>query len=119
MKSFVAAILCLFAAAQAQGERPAVVDLTRPGALEALKARDPQRYEKVSAVLQVAERMSCKQMEPHVFKAAGLNVEKAECGTLLLTSLPAKRYMSFTIDDTDYHAIVSMQDSVAFPLPAR
>lgn len=118
MKTVAAAVLSLFAAA-AQAQGTAIVDLSRPGALEALKERDPAHYEQVARILQVAERTSCRSMDPQTFKAAGLNVEEADCGTTLLTSLPAKRHLVFTLDDTRYSATVSMQDSVAFPLPAR
>jgi hypothetical protein len=120
MKALIALFLSLFAlAAQAQGSAPATVDLNRPGALDALRASDPERYDQVSRILQVAERTSCRYVGPALFKAAGLDVQQAECGVLLLTSLPAKRHVTFTIDDTHYVAIVSMQDSVGFLLPAK
>ncbi len=120
MKALTAFALSLCAlAAEAQATAPATVDLNRPGTLDALKASDPQRYDQVSRILQVAERTSCNYMGPALFKAAGLDVKEAACGALLLTSLPAKRHMTFTIDDTRYTATVSMQDSVGFLLPAK
>ena len=119
MRLAAAAVLSLLAAtAQAQAPAPATVDLNRPGALETLRASDPARYDQVSRILQVAERTSCHYMGPEIFKAAGLDVQSANCGMTLLTSLPAKRYVEFTLDATHYTAIVSMQDSMAFPLPA-
>jgi hypothetical protein len=118
MRLIAAVLFALAAAAQAQGTA-ATVDLNRPGALDALKASDPGRYDQVSRILQVAERTSCRYVGPEIFKAAGLDVQQASCGMTLLTSLPAKRYIHFTLDATRYTAIVSMQDSVGFLLPAR
>jgi hypothetical protein len=120
MKPAAAVVLSLFAAAvQAQGMAPATLDLNRPGVLEALKASNPERYDQISRILRVAERTSCNYVGPALFKAAGLDVKEAACGVMLLTSLPAKRHLTFTLDATQYTAIVSMQDSVGFLLPAR
>ena len=118
MRLLAAAILSTLAFTAA-AQVPVTVDLNRPGALDALKASNPQRYDQVSRILQVAERTSCRYVGPQLFKAAGLDVKEAACAMLLLTSLPAKRHMTFTIEDTQYTAIVSMQDSVGFLLPAR
>jgi hypothetical protein len=120
MKIAASVVLCLVAAtAHAQGTSFEPIDLNQPGVLEGLKASDPERYDQVSRILQVAERNSCNYVGPQLFKAAGIDVQEAKCMATLLTSYPAKRQMGFAIGDTHYVALVTMQDSMGFLVPAK
>lgn len=71
---------------------------------EAIRARDPARYEKILGVLRVAQVEPCETV-PQILKTR-YDV-KASCQAYqVYTSFPAKTLLNFTVEDTDYVAFV-------------
>lgn len=83
------------------------VDLGKPGALERLQQEDPLRYEKVAAVLKAAESPPCDSDDLRLLRARH-ELRDLHCHLLVMTSLPAKRHVSFVIEGTYYSSRVAM-----------
>ena len=85
---------------------------------EAIRARDPARYEKILGVLQVAQAEPCETV-PQIVKTQ-YDV-KASCQAYqVYTSFPAKTLLSFTVEDTNYVAfVVQSKLSGGKLIPAR
>ena len=85
------------------------VDLDKPGAMETLQRENPKRFERVSGILDLATEMPCQTDEFAKVSRARFDVDGARCGVLLKTSDPAKRQLSFVVDDTSYVSVVTMK----------
>ena len=97
--SFVAVLVAGFAALPAIAVRN--VDLSDARALEAIRADNPAQYEKVMGILEIATDVTCETL-PQMLKVQ-YGATNVECnGALILTSLPAKRHLSFRLDDTAF-----------------
>ncbi len=83
------------------------VDLKREGALERLEAEHPIRYARVAQVLRAAEHPSCENRAVRVMKVRH-ELNDMYCGFTILTSFPAKRDVSFVLDDVGYIARVTL-----------
>ena len=88
----------------------AVVDLNRPGALDAIRDQDPRQHERIEGILRAAERLPCHTPAFERAMKASHEAEAARCSVLLKTSYPAKRHLSFTLDRVQYVATVTMLD---------
>jgi hypothetical protein len=76
------------------------VDIGDSRALDALQAQNPAHYEKVVRILRVAGDVSCETL-PQMLKV--YDARNVTCsGALILTSYPAKRHLSFKLDETVY-----------------
>ena len=73
-------------------------DLTR------LRETNPDHYARAMRLMAAANTL-CKPGEPKVQNTDGRDIS---CGMLLLTSDPPKRALSFTLDHTNYVAIVTI-----------
>jgi hypothetical protein len=87
------------------------VDLTVPGAMDALKESDPERFKRVITALEKSATMPCKYSGPFLIETAPLDPQTAVCGTQIYTSYPAKRRVTVWVDNTIYEAIVTLRDS--------
>ena len=83
-----------------------VVDLDKPGALEALQQLNPMHYEKirqiVTGILQQPDVAVPGWMRTN-FDARGVLYSQIE-----MTSYPPKRRLSFELDDTRYVVVVTL-----------
>ena len=83
-----------------------VVDLDKPGALEALQQLNPMHYEKirqiVTGILQQPDVAVPGWMRAN-FDARGVLYSQIE-----MTSYPPKRRLSFELDDTRYVVVVTL-----------
>ena len=83
-----------------------VVDLDKPGALEALQQLNPMHYEKirqiVTGILQQPDVAVPGWMRAN-FDARGVLYSQIE-----MTSYPPKRRLSFALDDTRYVVVVTL-----------
>ena len=83
-----------------------VVDLDKPGALEALQHLNPTHYEKirqiVTGILQQPDAAVPGWMRAN-FDARGVLYSQIE-----MTSYPPKRRLSFALDDTRYVVVVTL-----------
>lgn len=77
------------------------IDIGDSRALDALQARNPAHYEKVLRILKIAGDVSCETL-PQMLKVQ-YDAKKVACtGAAILTSYPAKRRLSFELDQTAY-----------------
>jgi hypothetical protein len=93
------------------------VDLDRPGMLDLIAKSDPDRYQRLVRVLRISERMPCQAQALELI-ATSQGAREAACGIALLTSHPAKRRLTFRLDDVRYVTVVTMRDSRAAATPA-
>lgn len=95
-----------------------VVDLTKRGALEDLRASNPEHFERIVGIIeglrQRPERAETEWLQV-AFGAQNVDLSKL----LLRTSHPPKQSLSFTLDDTRYRLFVTRTDLVGEFMPAR
>jgi hypothetical protein len=83
--------------AQAAG----TVNLDAPGALDKLRASNPDHYDRVVAAINAAQLHPCETL-PDMLKAS-IRAEGVRCrGAILMTSFPAKLHFAFTLDRVTY-----------------
>ena len=82
------------------------VDLDVPGALDTLQGANPTHYEKVVRILEGVRN----QPEATVTRwlQVGFDARNVDYAPIVLTSHPAKRRLSFTLDDTRYVAVITL-----------
>ena len=85
---------------------PKVVDLDRPGSLEALAQVNPDHYAKVERILADVARHPPEPV-PRWMKAE-FGADGVSFPSLLKTSDPPKRSLSFTLDETRYEAVITV-----------
>ena len=71
---------------------------------EAIRARDPARYEKILGVLRVAQAEPCETV-PRILRTQ-YDIKSSCHAYQVYTSFPAKTLLNFTVEDTDYVAFV-------------
>ena len=99
----------------------AYVHLDRPGVLERIQAENPGHYARIVEVLRVAQMEPCETL-PQVLKIhPEASVSRVKCAAvLLLTSYPAKRHVSFALDDVQYSSnVVQYRTARALPLAGK
>ncbi len=97
---------------------PRIVHLDRPGMLEAIQRENPAHYRKLVEALRIAGHHSC-EMALQLYKVQSA-VRDANCDRMqILTSLPPKRRVAFTLDDTRYLAVVTLRDLEGRIVPAK
>jgi hypothetical protein len=81
------------------------VHLGQPGAMEALERERPEHFLKVEEVIRTAQVETCETL-PKILKVR-LDVDSAQCSTYqLLTSLPPKPHLTFSLDGITYGVFV-------------
>lgn len=114
--AILAMSLCLAGPSLAAPDR--TVDLGDSATLDAIARRDPQRYEKIMRILQVAGDVSC-EMLPQVLQVQH-GAKDVQCtGALILTSYPPKRHLRFGLEDTIYVVNVVLNGPHGTLQPAR
>ena len=114
MKRMLVALLAIgFPYAVQAAETYRRVDIGDPRALDAIQAANPAQYEKVIGILEkVATSVSCETL-PQMLKVQ-YGAEALQCsGYLVLTSLPAKRHLSFRLDDIQFDGNVVLEGKPA------
>lgn len=86
-----------------------VVNLDQPGAMEALKAANPDRHKRVEGVIQAAYSMNCGVPEFEQFLRAKYEATKPVCGPIVKTSYPPQRILHFQIGETSYSKTVQFE----------
>ena len=112
LSTLLVAMLLATPAAHAQ---PAFVDLDQPGMLEALARSKPEHYAKIEKILDEVTRRAPETV-PRWMKAQ-FGAEGVSFPSLLKTSDPAKRNLSFTLDKTRYEAVIQVPTRWSFARP--
>ena len=76
-------------------------------ALDRMAAEDPNRYAKVSAILDAAARPPCESDATRMLKTSE-DLERLHCTALILTSHPAQRHVYFVLEGVAYSSRVVM-----------
>ncbi|HSW83349.1 MAG TPA: hypothetical protein VLH12_07740 [Usitatibacter sp.] len=120
MKRMLVGLLALsFPYAVQAAEIDRHVDIGDSRALDAIQAANPAQYEKVIGILQkVAGSVSCETL-PQMLKVQ-YGAEQVRCaGHAILTSYPAKRHLSFKLDDVYFVGNVALTGEPGKLLPAQ
>ena len=113
----VTLVLCL-AVPPAAAQSGSVTRLDDKGALEAIQRTNPDHFRRITAILAAAQVLPCaNERFAHVIEAA-YDARNGRCQLQLLTSYPAQRTLSFSLDQTNYVATVRVRDDSKL-MPAR
>ena len=93
-------------------------DIGDTAGLERLKRERPTHYLAVSEAIRVASRLPCRETELQVLKVR-YDVREMACGFIVKTSYPAKRHITFVVENTRYEGNVILEDADARLMPAR
>jgi hypothetical protein len=78
-----------------------IVNLDKPGVLEAIEKRNPAHHRRIVEILRVAQAEPCETL-PQILKTQ-FDAVGTKCSSyMLLTSDPPKRHLTFTLADTVY-----------------
>ena len=95
------------------------ISLDRPGVLEAIEADNPVHHQRIKGILRASQEMPCER-DTLQRLSVDYDAREARCSTMLMTSLPAKRSLSFILDGQRYVATVEMIDrSRAVKVPTK
>ena len=101
---FVAGIMLAFLLGPASVIASPVVDLDRPGAIEALERTSPDHATKVRLILERVARTPDAEV-PRWMRVT-FDARDVDYAPIVLTSHPAKRRLSFVLDGTRYAAVI-------------
>jgi hypothetical protein len=116
-KLLTVAALALLSLAPAAVSAGPTVDLDRPGALEALAQANPAHHAKVTAILEGIARQ--RDADVPRWMRVGFDARDVGYAPIVLTSHPAKRRLSFALDDTRYVAVVVLTHLRGHIVPLR
>ena len=105
-----AAILLAFLAphASATATPAKIVNLDRPGVLQALQRENPDHFRRVTGILAASQETPCQMDEFEKVTRVRFDARGARCGMIVKTSYPAKLQLSFALDDVRYLGMVTM-----------
>jgi hypothetical protein len=98
------AVLSLVLLCGAPAAAGPTIDLDRPGALAALEQANPAHHAKVRLILAGASRNPDSDVPR--WMRVGFDAHDVSYAPIVLTSHPAKRRLSFALDDTRYVAVI-------------
>jgi hypothetical protein len=106
------------AAAGATSGAPRVVYLTGDESLTELRHRNPQHYARARRIIAAADSL-CRSKPPHT-EYAKFDARDIACvRSMIFTSYPPQRRLSFRLDDTEYVAMVVLREHLAKLVPAH
>jgi len=116
MRNLTLALLVGFLAPAYAADR--IVNLDSPGALAAIEKESPDHYRKIVEILRVSETVSCETLPKVLHVQYG--VADTQCNAYtILTSLPPKRGLFFTIDRIGYRTHVVLRGYEGRVMPAK
>ena len=98
--------LPILAAVVTAAAHAGMVDLDQPGALDTLKASNPDHYRRAVGIIDASYEMPCEVPAFDRFIRTRFDATRAACGALVKTSLPPQRLLSFRLDGTTYSRTV-------------
>jgi hypothetical protein len=113
----VLALLWIVLAAAGQATAGRAIDLSEPGALEALRLANPTHYAKVRQILDGV--LARPDAEVPRWMQASFDARDVSYMPVVMTSYPPKRRLSFALDTTRYEAIVTLTNVRGAIVPAR
>ena len=98
-RTFVAALVLACLSLPADAVRR--VDIGDQESLDAMQAANPAQYRKVMGIIKSAAEVSCETL-PRMLKVQYGATDVQCAGAQILTSYPAKRRLSFRLDDVAF-----------------
>ena len=89
---------------------PAATDLSRPGALDRLRAQKPEHYDAVMEIAKIGERLNCANEDLEAIKAR-FPMERLDCGHVMLNNNVSQRRMTFSLGGEEYRVTVRLKDT--------
>jgi hypothetical protein len=94
-----------------------LVDLDKPGALEALQQSNPTHYEKVRRIIDGVISQSDARVPG--WMRANFDARDVSYAPIVMTSHPPKRRLSFALDDVRYETVVVLTNVRGEIVPLR
>ena len=96
---------------------PAVrkIDLNVPGVMESLRATNPRHYEQIQEILKGLE----KQKDVPKWMQSTFEAKNVSYSTIFLTTEPPQRNLSFVLEETLYHSVVTVEGSHVAIYPVK
>lgn len=110
------ALAAIAGLASAFGAEP--IDLDVPGNLEAIQRDRPAHYAKIQKILAEAPLRAWNAKSVAQWMEIDFDARDVRSSDLMMTSLPPKRRLEFTLDGVSYSKLVTLQSNAA-PLQAR
>jgi len=109
MKTIVAAGLSVFAlACTVQAQASGAIDLNAPGNLEAIERANPGHYAKIQRILAEVPQRAPAERSVASWMRTEFQARDIHYTDLVMTSLPPKKRLAFSLDDTAYVAVVTL-----------
>ena len=116
-RTLVAAALLLFS--QAGFAATTRVDIGDSRALDTIRESNPAQYEQVMGILRTEEKGPSCETLPRMLKVQ-YGAHDVKCaGELIRTSYPAKRWLSFKLDETEFSGNVVLTGTPGKLQPAK
>ena len=112
MKNITALAIAMLVFPVAAAALPPSVDLDRPGAIEALARHNPAHHAKIERIVADVQRKPPEAVAR--WMKAEFGAEQVSFPPLLMTSDPARRSLSFTLDDTRYELTLQVRARWSF-----
>ena len=87
---------------------PNTINLNQPGVLKMLQQENPEHYRKIREILAGLDNQ--RESKVPYWIQTEFNARDVLYGPVLLTSLPPKKHISFTLDNTHYEALLTLTD---------
>ncbi len=88
----------------------AATDLSKPGALERLKAHRPDHYDAALQVARIGARLNCGQEDLELLKERHA-VASLDCGFVSRQVDPPQRRLRFSVGEEQYSLNVRLEDT--------
>ena len=96
-----------------------VIDLDVPGSLEAIQRSDPNHFARIERILAEVPRRPPSQQAVATWMHAEFQARNVRYVDLVMTSLPPKKRLEFSLDDKSYVKVVTLTGWGAKPTPAK
>ena len=93
------------------------IDLTIPGNLEAIERDHPDHYAKIQRILAEVPRQPPASFAVATWMRTQFDAHNIDYADLVMTSLPPKKRLKFSLDNTAYVAVVTLAGWRAEVLP--
>jgi hypothetical protein len=112
----VVASIALAAASQAYGH--GTIDLDVAGNLEAIARDHPDRFAKIQQILAEVPRQPLSEAAVATWMRTEFQARDVRYTDLIMTSLPPKKRLQFSLDDTSYVKVITLAGWQAKAMPA-
>ncbi len=95
------------------------IDLDLPGNLEAVQRTNPDHFARIERILDEVPRRLTSEQAVATWMRAEFQARNVRYADLIMTSLPPKKRLEFSLDDTSYVKVVTLTGWRSKPTPAK